>query len=103
LRDDHERFQAAGAEVLAISAEPADASEAYLRAHPLPFPTLIDDRHRVFDAYDVTSRMMSLGQRPAVFVIDQAGIVRFDEIGAQQWNIPSNRTVFGVLDSLPPA
>jgi len=76
LRDDYERFQAAGAEVLAISAEPADASEAYLRAHPLPFPTLIDDRHRVFDAYDVTSRLMSLGQRPALFVIDPEGRLR---------------------------
>jgi peroxiredoxin Q/BCP len=100
LRDDYERFQAAGAEVLAISAEPADASEAYLGAHPLPFPTLIDERHRVFDAYDVPSRLRSLGQRPALFVIDQAGIVRFDEVGAQQWNIPSNRQVLGVLDAL---
>ena len=100
MRDDYERFQAAGAEVLAISAEPADASEAYLRAHPLPFPTLIDERHRVFDAYDVTSRLLSLGQRPALFVIDQAGVVRFDEVGAQQWNIPSNAEVLAVLDSL---
>jgi thioredoxin-dependent peroxiredoxin len=100
LRDDYGRFQAAGAEVLAISAEPAAASEAYLRAHPLPYPTLIDDDHRVFDAYDVTSRMMSLGQRPALFVVDEAGIVRFDEVGAQQWNIPSNRQVLAVLDGL---
>jgi peroxiredoxin len=100
LRDDYGRFQAAGAEVLAISAEPATASEAYLRAHPLPYPTLIDDDHRVFDAYDVTSRMMSLGQRPALFVVDAAGIVRFDEVGAQQWNIPSNRQVLAVLDGL---
>ena len=100
MRDDYERFQAAGAEVLAISAEPAGSSEAYLRAHPLPFPTLIDDEHRVFDAYDVTSRMLSLGQRPALFVIDEAGVVRFDEVGAQQWNIPSNRQVLAVLDAL---
>ena len=100
MRDDYGRFQAAGATVLAISAEPADASESYLRAHPLPFPTLIDERHRVFDAYDVTSRLLSLGQRPALFVIDGDGIVRFDEIGAQQWNISSNRQVLAVLDSL---
>jgi thioredoxin-dependent peroxiredoxin len=100
LRDDYERFQEAGAEVLAISAESAASSEAYLRAHPLPYPTLIDEDHTVFDAYDATSRLMSLGQRPALFVVDAAGVIRFGDVGAQQWNIPSNQAVLSVLQGL---
>ena len=100
MREDHERFEQLGAEVLAISAEPAASSEAYLRAHPLPFPTLIDEDHSVFDDYDAGSRLLSLGQRPALFVLDADGIIRFEEVGAQQWNIPSNRQVLAVLDSL---
>lgn len=100
MRDDYERYSDLGAEILAISAEPAASSEAYLRSHPLPFPTLIDEEHTVFDAYDATSRLLSLGQRPALFVVDTGGIIRFEEVGAQQWNIPSNRTVLGVLASL---
>ena len=100
MRDDYERFQKAGAEVLAISAEPAASSEAYLRAHPLPYPTLIDEDHTVFDAYDATSRLMSLGQRPALFVVDAAGVIRFGDVGAQQWNIPSNQVVLSVLEGL---
>ena len=100
MRDDYERFTALGAEVLAISAESAERSEAYLRSHPLPYPTLVDADHEVFDAYDVTSRMMSLGQRPALFVIDADGIVRFEEVGAQQYNIPRNDKVLEVLESL---
>jgi peroxiredoxin Q/BCP len=100
LRDDYERFTALGAEVLAISAESPQRSEAYLRSHPLPYPTLIDEDHAVFDAYDVTSRMISLGQRPGLFVLDAEGVVRFEEVGAQQYNIPPNEKVLGVLDSL---
>ena len=100
MRDDYERFTALGAEVLAISAESPERSEAYLRSHPLPYPTLVDEDHAVFDAYDVTSRMMSLGQRPALFVIDADGIVRFEEVGAQQYNIPRNDKVLEVLESL---
>ena len=100
MRDDYERFQKAGAEVLAISAESAASSEAYLRAHPLPYPTLIDEDHTVFDAYDATSRLMSLGQRPALFVVDSAGVIRFGDVGAQQWNIPSNQAVLSVLEGL---
>jgi peroxiredoxin len=100
LREDYERFTSFGAEVLAISAEPAQRSEAYLRSHPLPYPTLVDDDHAVFDAYDVTSRLISLGQRPGLFVIDANGIVRFEEVGAQQYNIPPNEQVLKVLESL---
>ena len=86
--------------MLAISAESPARSESYLRSHPLPYPTLVDEDHAVFDAYDVTSRLISLGQRPALFVVDAQGIVRFDEVGAQQYNIPSNDKVLEVLESL---
>jgi peroxiredoxin len=100
LRDDYERFTAHGAEVLVISAESPERSEAYLRSHPLPYPTLVDADHTVFDAYDVTSRLISLGQRPALFVVDAEGAVRFEEVGAQQYNIPPNEKVLEVLESL---
>ena len=100
MRDEYERFAALGAEVLAISAEAPRRVESYLRSHPLPYPTLVDEDHAVFDVYDVTSRLISLGQRPALFVIDADGVVRFEEVGAQQYNIPPNETVLGVLESL---
>ena len=100
MREDYERFTALGAEVVAISAESPERSEAYLRSHPLPYPTLVDADHSVFDAYDVTSRLISLGQRPALFVLDAEGVVRFEEVGAQQYNIPPNENVLGVLESL---
>jgi peroxiredoxin Q/BCP len=100
LRDVHDRFEALGVQVLAVSAEPAAAGEAYLRGHPMPFPILVDDEHQVFDAYDVASKALSLGQRPAVFVIDAEGIVRYDHVGTQQWNIPSDAEVLGLLERL---
>jgi thioredoxin-dependent peroxiredoxin len=100
LRDDYERFTGLGAEVIAISAEGAGAAEAYLKSHPLPYPVAIDADHETFDAYDVTSRMMSLGQRPGLFVVDGDGIIRYDSIGTQQWQIPPNDEVLSALGSL---
>ena len=100
MRDDYERFTALGAEVLAISAESPARSETYLKSHALPFPTLVDEEHDVFDAYEVTSRMISLGQRPGLFVIDADGVVQFEEVGAQQYNIPPDEKVLEVLESL---
>jgi thioredoxin-dependent peroxiredoxin len=101
LRDDYERFTGLGAEVVAISAEGIEAGERYLNSHPLPYPVVVDAEHGTFDAYDVTSRLLSLGQRPGLFVIDGEGVIRFDSIGVQQWQIPENEQVLEVLESLP--
>ena len=102
MRDDHEQFVAAGASVIAVAAESVAAIDRFTKQHPVPFPIVSDADHLVFDEYDVVSRAMSLGQRPAVFVIDRTGVVRFDAIGTQQWQIADNKTVLDILASLPP-
>ncbi len=66
----------------------------------MPYAIVSDADHTVFDAYDVASRALSLGQRPALFVIDREGIVRFDAVGTQQWQIPTNQQVLAVLAAL---
>ncbi len=65
-----------------------DADKYVAKNGPFPFPILIDDRHDVFDAYDVMSKLRSLGQRPAQFVIDAAGTVVYNQVGTWQTDIP---------------
>ena len=100
MRDDHDRFTELGAKVVAVSAESPSAADSFLQKTPLPFPIVIDADHETFDAYDVVNRMMSLGQRPGLFVIDAEGVVRFDSIGTQQWQIPSDEQVLDVVRAL---
>ena len=85
---------------MAIAPDTADGVAKFVRGNAYPFSLLPDADHVVFDAYDVVSTLMSLGQRPALFVVDQGGVVRFDSIGTQQWQIPSNDNVLAVLSSL---
>jgi peroxiredoxin len=100
LRGDIERFEHAGAQVVAIAPDTAEGVARFTRDNDYPFPLLADADHAVFDAYDVINKLASLGQRPAVFVVDQTGAVRFDSIGKQQWQIPSNDNVLDVVSSL---
>jgi peroxiredoxin len=100
LRDDIDKFTATGAHVVAIAPDTADGVAKFVEGNEYPFSLLADADHTVFDAYDVVSTMMSLGQRPALFVVDREGVVRFDSIGTQQWQIPSNENVLDVLSSL---
>ena len=97
MRDDIERFTAKGARLVAVAPDAADGVQKFVGGRPLPFPVLADADQQVYDGYDVVSRMMSLGQRPAVFVIGRDGTVVFDSIGTQQWQIPSDDTVLACI------
>lgn len=85
---------------MAVAPDTLDGVARFVRDRDYPFPLLADTEHRVFDAYDVASTLLSLGQRPALFVVDRGGIVRFDSVGTQQWQIPSNDNVLEVLSTL---
>ena len=98
--DDIDRFTKVGAQVATIAPDSAEGVARFAKERDFPFPLLADSEHQVFDAYDVISTMMSLGQRPALFVIDRDRVVRFDSIGTQQWQIPSNDNVLKVLADL---
>ena len=95
-----ERFAELGATVIAVAPHTVAEIEDFVTKHPLPFDVVADPDHKVFDAYDVRSTLASLGQRPAVFVVDSDGIVRYDAVGTQQWQIPGNDELFEVLRSL---
>jgi len=100
LREDIDRFTGAGATVIAVAPDTPEGVARFVRDRDYPFPLLADTDHAVFDAYDVINRLASLGQRPAVFVIDRSGTVRFDAIGTQQWQIPSNDSVLALAATL---
>ena len=100
MREDINRFDQAGATVVAIAPDTVDGVARFVRDNEYPFSLLADANHDVFDAYDVANKLMSLGQRPALFVVDRNGIVQFDSVGTQQWQIPSNDNMVTVLASL---
>lgn len=85
---------------MVIAPDTLSNARDYFRKHALPFPGLVDDTHAAYDQYDVQSRLLSLGQRPGLFIVDKAGIVRYTYLGTQQWEIPPNRQILTQLDKL---
>ncbi len=85
---------------MAIAPDTLEHAQAYFKQNEIPFPCLADPDRRVFRMYDVKSAMISLGQRPGLFVIDGAGVVRFAHLGFQQWEIPAVDDTLKQLDLL---
>ena len=100
MRDRYGEFQQRGAQLLAIAPDTLENARRYFQTNDIPFPCLPDPEREVFRQYDVKSAMVSLGQRPGLFVIDKEGVVRFAYLGWQQWEIPTVDETLEQLDAL---
>jgi peroxiredoxin len=101
LAEKHQEFLDAGVQILTVvNASPEKALD-YVTRNGLPFPCLVDAEHAVYDLYQVESKVVSLGQRPGLFVIDRNGVTRLAYIGWQQWEIPLNGKVLELCHGLP--
>ncbi len=96
----YQEFREAGAEIVALVRDTQQAAQAFFRKSPIPFPCLVDTQGRVYHQFEVKSKLLSLGQRPALFVIDREGIVRFAYLGSQQWEIPGNKEVLKIIQDI---
>jgi peroxiredoxin len=100
LRDRYAEFEERGTKVLAIAPDTLENARTYFQTNEIPFPCLPDPDRQVFRQYDVKSAMISLGQRPGLFIIDKDGIVRYAHLGWQQWEIPTIDETLKQLDAL---
>ena len=82
---------------MAIAPHSHDELVKHLKTNNYPFTVLADPDGDVFKAYDVTSRMASLGQQPAMFIVDTKGLVAFDAVGGQQWDLVSPKQLSELL------
>lgn len=100
MRERYAEFQERGAEVMAVAPDTPERARAYFESNQIPFPCLADPERSVFRVYDVKSALVSLGQRPGLFIIDGEGVVRYAHLGWQQWEIPTVDETLRELDAI---
>jgi glutaredoxin-dependent peroxiredoxin len=83
FRENHDRFTALGARVLGLSVESDRAHTAFAASLDLPFPLLSDFNREVIGQFGIAytpdepfSGFWGMSRR-SVFVLDQAGVVRY--------------------------
>jgi len=100
LRQDNDKFTALDSQIVVIAPDTLGNAQHYFEQNPVPFTALVDETREVYQQFDVQSRLISLGQRPGLFIIDKEGIVQFAFIGMQQWEIPPNSQVLEILHEI---
>jgi peroxiredoxin Q/BCP len=76
-RDESERLDGLGAEVLGVSPQSVESHERFVEEKSLNVPLLADEEKEVARAYGVLAGPMV---RRAIFVIDEEGIVRHRKV-----------------------
>ena len=76
LQADHERIEAAGILLVAISYDPLDALADFARDGNITFPLLADPGNRTIDAYGIRDPSGNGYPHPETFLIDKEGVVR---------------------------
>ena len=87
MRDRYPELQRAGLDVLVVLCQGRDAVAEWLAAHPVPFPCLIDDdrsRAKAWGAYVRVSFESWNMARPASFVVEPGGVLRYARISRHQ-------------------
>jgi peroxiredoxin Q/BCP len=101
-RDRADDMAALGATVVGISSQDVDTHERFMDHHDLTVPLLADVGRAVARAYGVARP--GLGTQRAVFVVDEAGVVRHRHVhtlGLSFQSVDDLRDVLAQLDGAP--
>lgn len=101
LRRDYSKFKALDTEIVVVGPENHDAFRLYWKSHKLPFIGLPDPTHSVLKRYGQEVNLFRLGRMPAQVIIDKRGIARFVHYGHAMSDIPENKEVLQILETLP--
>jgi methyl-accepting chemotaxis protein len=106
LRRDSGEFARRSVKLLGVAVQKKNRLKAYLTSHPMPFPMLADETREVTKTYGVYVAFNYESfriARPATFLIDADGIVRFIHVGKNQFDRPTPERILSVIDAALPA
>ena len=80
FRDDYSKYEEAGAVILGVSPDSEKSHAKFASKHSLPFPLLVDEDHKICDAYGVWGRKKMMGREydgvfRTTFLVDNDGII----------------------------
>ncbi|WP_407272343.1 thioredoxin-dependent thiol peroxidase [Radiobacillus sp. PE A8.2] len=81
FRDNHESFADLDAVIIGVSPDSEASHQKFIDKHDLPFLLLVDEEHKLAEAYDVWKLKKNFGKEymgieRSTFIIDKEGIVQ---------------------------
>lgn len=94
MRDNYDKFKAAGVKVVAVANDDLEDVQEYFTENKIPFTCIPDEEAKVGGLYQQQSKF---GLMPAVFVVDQGGIIQLAHFGTGMADIPSAQALLAAI------
>lgn len=101
LAKEIEKFEQLNTEIYAITADRFEnARRLELRYAKRKFPIFFDRTREVVKLLHQEVWILRLGRMPAILILDKKGIVQWAYYGDSMRDIPSNKTLFEVIEKI---
>jgi peroxiredoxin len=103
IREIYPELEKRNTRAVVILAESLRRMEKFMEKHQYPFPVLSDVRRTASKEYGVYVRVNVESvniARPACFILDEGGIIRYVYVGSVQTDFPEDDELLSVLDEL---
>lgn len=97
LRDDYEKFESLGAQILAVTTDDLSQVEFAAELLGLQFPVLHDPGGRVAGEYGVFDLLNDGLATPSTILLDKDGAIRWQYIGNSRSDRPANSLIIDKL------
>lgn len=104
LAEDYEKFKQAGADVVAISVDNPSYAWSMAQTTGAKYQILSDVDKKVITSYGVLNPKEHGGiAHPAVFIVDKAGVIRFQYVGKDAGDRPADELIMEEVKKLSAA
>ena len=100
LRQNYDEFVKRQTTVIVVGPENEKAFSAYWEANQMPFVGLPDPTASVLKLFGQEVNLFKLGRMPAQVLVDKQGIARFVHYGHSMADIPENKEILDLIDSV---
>lgn len=100
MRQGYPKFVKKETEIIVIGPDDAEDFRKYWKREKLQFIGLPDPKHTVLNLYGQEVKIFKLGRMPAQMLVDKSGTLRYAHYGHSMADIPSNKELLSLIDSL---
>lgn len=100
MKQDIKQFEDRKARIVVIAPHKTEKVKAYWKKEKFPYRGIPDPEGTLGKLYGQEWNLIKLGRMPALFIIDQKGVIAYAQYANDMADIPENTELFQILDGL---
>lgn len=100
MKNNFDEFVSRAVTIVVVAPHPLLKVAEYWQKEALPMIGIPDEDGRLATLYGQEWKLLKLGRMPALFVVDRRGRLVFSHYGKSMSDIPANRDVLKMIDSM---